>query len=60
MYQYVLGLYSVCTWYILVSTRKNQKMNAHYVRIQTVNLMHSILRAIPLRYERSFHGDITG
>ena len=28
--------------------------------VNTVDLMHSILRAIPLRYQRVFHGDIYG
>ncbi len=60
MYQYVLGLYLVCTLYVLVCTPKNKKINAHNVRNRTKDLMYSILRTIPLRYERSIHGNIFG
>jgi hypothetical protein len=57
MYHYVLGLYLVCTWYVLVCILKNKKMNVHNVWNRTVDLMHSILRALLLRYQRAFHGD---
>jgi hypothetical protein len=53
---YVLGSY----WYVLVRTLKNKKSNAHNSGSRTVELMHSILRAIPLSYQRVFHGDIYG
>ncbi len=46
-----------CTWYVLGTywhiLGKKKKKNAHNVGIRPVDLMHSILRAIPLRYERS-------
>ncbi len=60
IYQDVPGLYLVCTWYILVRTRINQKMNVHNIENQTVDLMHSILCAIPLHYQSAFHGVIYG
>ncbi len=53
---YVLGSY----WYVLVRTRKNKKSIAHNSVNRTVDLMHSILRDIPVRYQRVFHGDIYG
>jgi hypothetical protein len=54
-----------CTWtvlgmYLLVRTLKNQKMNEHNVENRTVDLMHSILCAIPLCYQSAFHGVISG
>ncbi len=52
-------MYSVCTQCVLGMYSKIPKMNLHNVGIRTVNLMHSILRTMPLRYKRSFHGDIT-
>ena len=58
LYQYVLGMYLVCTWYVVVRTW--EKKNEHNTGIRPVDLMHSILRATPLRCERSFNGDITG
>ncbi len=67
MFHYIPGLYLVCTWYvlgtycyILVHTRKNQILNAQNVQFRTVDLMHSILRAIPLRYQRAFHSYVYG
>jgi hypothetical protein len=67
MYHYIPGLYLVCTWYVLgtyryvlVRTWKNQNLNAQNVQIRTVNLVHSILRAIPLRYQHAFHGNVYG
>ncbi len=56
MYHYVLFLYLVCTQYVLVHTRKTKNTKLHNVKAQTVNLMRSILHAIPLRYQRAFHG----
>jgi hypothetical protein len=53
MYEYVLVLYWVILsmyLYILVRTRKNKKTNMHNVKIRTVGLKHSILRAIQLLY----------
>ena len=58
MYYAEPGLFLVCTWYVLVHTRKNKKFNAHDVGIRTVDFMHSNQRAVPLRYQRAFHGDI--
>ncbi len=58
--RYVLGMYSVHTstyWYILGKTKKTNLQN---IQIQTVDLMHSILCPIQLRYKRAFHGDIYG
>ncbi len=57
-------MYWGCTWYALGTYKyalgKTKKMNAHNIGIRTVNLKHSILRDIPLRYKRSFHGAIYG
>jgi hypothetical protein len=53
--EYVLSMYSVHTgmyWYIL-----GEKKNAQNIQIQTVDLMHSILRSIQLRYQSAFRGD---
>ncbi len=66
MFHYIPGLYLVCTryvlgmyCYVLVHTRKNQKLNVQNVQIRTVNLVHSsILRAIQLHYQHAFHGNV--
>jgi hypothetical protein len=63
-HKYVL----ICTLFelgmYLVSLERNGtntgKQNSLNYEIRTVDLMHSILRAIPLRYQRVFHGDIYG
>jgi hypothetical protein len=53
MYQYVLGTY----WYILSKTKNWMCI---IMGNRTKDFMHSILRTIPLRYYRSFHGNIIG
>jgi hypothetical protein len=54
----VLDMYLVCTLpHVLVRAQKNKVTNARDFGNQTVDLMHSIMRAIPPSYQRAFHGD---
>jgi hypothetical protein len=62
------------TWYILVCTKtnlvhtgmyqyvreKNKIEAVHDDAIRTKDLMHTILRDIPLRYQREIIGDVNG
>jgi hypothetical protein len=57
---FVLGMYLVRTGTYWYEHGKTKKLIAHNCGNRTVDLMHSILRAIPLRYQRIFHGDIYG
>ena len=52
MYEDVPGLYDVWNGYVLVRTRKNKNSITHKVEIRTEDLMQSILRTMPLRYQR--------
>jgi len=57
---FVLGMYLVRTGTYWYEHGKIKKLIMHNSRTRTVDLTHSILRAIPLRYQRVFYGDIYG